>query len=42
MRTILDKIKIIGDGPQSLYFVDKELEKINKAQLAAEADSEEA
>jgi ferritin len=42
MRTILDKIKIIGDGPQSLYFVDKELEKINKAQLAAEASSEEA
>ena len=42
MRTILDKIKIIGDGPQSLYFIDKELEKINKAELAAEAKEEEA
>lgn len=31
MRLILDKIKLIGDGPQSLYFIDKELEVINKA-----------
>lgn len=30
MRGILDKIKIIGDGPQSLYFIDKEIEIINK------------
>jgi ferritin len=37
MRTILDKIKIIGDGPQSLYFIDKEIEAINKQTAAAEA-----
>jgi ferritin len=32
IRTILDKINMIGDGSQSLYFIDKELEEINKAQ----------
>ncbi len=37
MRSILDKIKLIGDGPQSLYFIDLEIAKINKAELAAEA-----
>ena len=37
MRTILDRIKLIGDGPQSLYYIDKEIEKINSAQEAAEA-----
>ena len=31
MRTILDRIKIIGDGPQSLYFIDKEIQAINVA-----------
>jgi ferritin len=36
MRTILDKIKLIGEGAQSLYFIDKEIENINKAQVAAE------
>lgn len=29
MRLILDKIRIIGNGPQSLYFIDKELESFN-------------
>ncbi|KAA3638181.1 MAG: ferritin [Bacteroidetes bacterium] len=29
MRSILDKITLIGDGPQSLYFIDMEVEKIN-------------
>ncbi len=29
MRSILDKIKLIGNGPQSLYFIDMEVEKIN-------------
>ena len=29
MRTILDKIKLIGEGPQSLYYIDQEIEKIN-------------
>lgn len=37
MRNILDRIKLIGDGPMSLYYIDKEIEKINKAELAAEA-----
>ncbi len=30
MRTILDKINLIGDSPQKLYYIDKELEEINK------------
>jgi len=42
MRSIIDKIKLIGDGPQSLYYIDKEIEKINKAEEAAEANAEEA
>ena len=37
MRTVLDRIKIIGGGPQSLYFIDKEVEAINKATAAKEA-----
>lgn len=37
MRTIMDRIKLIGDGPQSLYYIDKEIEKINKAEEAAQA-----
>ena len=32
MRTILEKIELIGEGPQSLYFIDKEIEAINKAE----------
>ncbi len=43
MRTILDRIKLIGNGPQSLYYIDKEMEKINQAEAsaaAAEADAE--
>ncbi len=40
MRNILDRIKLIGDGPMSLYYIDKELEKINKSQIAAEAAEE--
>ncbi len=38
MRTILDKIKLIGDGPMSLYYIDKELDKINATALAAPAE----
>ena len=41
MRSILDRVKLIGDGPQSLYYIDKELEKINKVAEAAEAATEE-
>ncbi len=37
MRSILDRIKLIGGGPQSLYYIDKELERINEVQAAAEA-----
>ena len=37
MRLILDKVRLIGDGPQSLYFIDKELESINKAAAKGEA-----
>jgi len=36
MRNILDKIKLIGDGPQSLYYIDKEVEKINLMQASSE------
>ena len=36
MRTILDKINLIGDGPQSLYFIDKEIEAVNQMQVTAE------
>ncbi len=39
MRTILDKIKLIGAGPLSLYYIDKEIEKINELTLQAESDS---
>lgn len=38
MRTILDKIKLIGDGPQALYYIDKELSVINDQ--IADADGE--
>ena len=37
MRSILDRIKLIGNSPQSLYYIDKEMEKINKAEEAAAA-----
>lgn len=36
MRTILDKITLIGNGAQSLYFIDKEIEAINQSQIAEE------
>lgn len=29
MRSILDRIKLIGDGPQHLYFINREISKIN-------------
>ena len=37
MRTILDRLKLIGNGPQALYYIDKEIEAINKAELKAAA-----
>lgn len=38
MRSILDKLKLIGDGPQSLYYIDKEIESINQIELAKAAE----
>jgi len=35
MRAILDKIKLIGNGPMSLYYIDKEIQDVNNAQMAA-------
>jgi len=40
MRSLLDKIKLIGEGPMSLYYIDKEVESINAAELAAEGTEE--
>lgn len=40
MRTIIDKIKLIGDGPQSLFYIDNEVEKINKIAEKDEATDE--
>jgi len=40
MRYILDKITLIGDGPQSLYFIDKEIESVNAQQAKAAAAGE--
>lgn len=40
MRSILDRIKLIGTGGQSLYFIDLEMEKINAATAAAEGAAE--
>ncbi len=42
IRTIIDKINLIGDGSQSLYFIDKEIEAINQAQIAEDKISKEA
>jgi ferritin len=42
MRTVLDRIRLIGDGPQSLYYIDKEMSAINQAAMAAEAAGGEA
>lgn len=40
MRTILDKIKLIGDGPQSLFYIDKEVDGMNAAAEKAAAAGE--
>jgi ferritin len=37
IRTILDVIKLIGSGGQSLYFIDQEVDKINKEKSKEEA-----
>jgi len=42
LRTILDRIKVIGQGGQSLYYIDKEVEKINTQIQIQEATEGEA
>jgi ferritin len=41
IRTILDKIKLIGTGGQSLYFIDQEVQNINAQRGQDEAGGEE-
>lgn len=40
IRSILDKIRLIGDGAQSLYYIDKEITAIHAAEAAAEGEGE--
>lgn len=37
IRNIIDRIELIGEGSMSLYYIDKEIEKINRDVLAAES-----
>jgi len=37
MRSILDRINLIGNGPQSLYYIDKEIERINMVEEKKDA-----
>jgi len=39
VRDIMDKIKLIGDGPQSLFFIDQEVDKINQKRDEAAVDT---
>lgn len=41
VRTIMDKIKLIGTGGQSLYFIDQEVQNINAARGEADAGGAE-
>lgn len=36
---ILDRIRLIGDGSMSLYYIDSEVEKINAQVLASETEA---
>ena len=40
MRSILDKINLIGEGPMTLYYIDKEVTAINLLEEAAEEEVE--
>ena len=40
MRQILDAIKLIGNGSQSLYFIDKEVAAVNAIEAKKEAAAE--
>lgn len=42
VRTIMDKIKLIGTGGQSLYFIDQEVQKINQLRAAKGGGAEPA
>lgn len=42
VRGILDKIRLIGDGGQSLYYIDKEIELVNAQRAASEANGADA
>jgi len=35
MRSILDKIKLIGKSPMALYYIDKEIDAVNTAEEKA-------
>jgi len=37
MRSILDKIKLIGDSPMTMYYIDKEIDTINSMEIKKEA-----
>ncbi len=37
IRNIIDRIELIGDGAMSLYYIDKEIEKINNDVVSAES-----
>lgn len=38
-KRIIDKIKLIGEGPQSLYYIDKEFEKILSQKKASSSNN---
>lgn len=38
MRGILDRIRLIGDGPRSLYYIDKEVDQINQQTTTGEGE----
>lgn len=40
MRSIIDRIKLIGEGPMSLFYIDQEIEKVNAAEAKAAAATE--
>lgn len=39
MRSVLDRIKLIGDSPASLYYIDIEIEKFNQMEMEAEGEA---
>lgn len=39
MRTILDKIKLIGEGPLALYYIDKEMAAFNEQVAEGEGEN---